>query len=133
MGRGRVKTQYAGKNKQPYCASDRIAEVFVTDVKGTTTINCALIGSDCLFTRPRAKLRNQPTPPLVTAGVSSPRLFDAALAGDLPNRSGAAARHGHGLGRVLALAPNLPVTRLRSLDFAEGRGRRTLRLHSAYT
>src|SRR6516162_9866365 len=57
--------------------------------------------------------------------------YKLSLERDLPNRSGAASRHGHGLGRVLALAPNLPVTRLRSLDFVEGRGQRTLRFHSA--
>jgi len=51
--------------------------------------------------------------------------FDAALAGDLPNRPGEASRPGHGLDRVLTLAPNLLVTRLRGLDFAKGRGRRT--------
>ena len=61
------------------------------------------------------------------------RVFDAALAGDLPNGPGEASRPGHGLGGVLALAPNLPVTRLRSLGFTKGRSRRTRRFRSAHT
>jgi predicted ATPase len=61
-------------------------------------------------------------PALATLGQANRyhrRVFlTPALAGDLPNRSGAASRPGQGLGRVLTLAPNLPVNRLRSLDFA---------------
>jgi hypothetical protein len=75
-------------------------------------------------------------PALATLSQANPyhraHVFDAALAEDLPTRPGAASWLGHGVGRVLALAPNLPVTRLRSLDFAEGRGRRTRRFRSAY-
>ena len=60
------------------------------------------------------------------------RVFLAALAGDLRDRSGMASRIGCGLGRIFALARNLSVARLRSLDLAKSWGFRTCRLYFEY-